>query len=143
MRKLRKGRIMLVAIISAIILIILAILILNKFTNKKPEIPVDEEIQQVYELPETTYSGMEVKNIAMEYLKNNNETMITFEVHNTTGSKVEKQYLDAVLIGPNDEVIATMEYTPIRDLEVNQVQNISVIYDGDVTATKQIKLVKK
>lgn len=142
MKKIRKGKKMLIICFIAIVAIIAVVLIINSIVNKPggTETPVDK--QQVISLPETTYSNMEVKNIEMEYLKNNNETMVTMEIHNTTQNKVEKENLDAILIGPDENVLGQIQ-TYIQKLDVGEQYDISVILKGDLTAAKQIKLIKK
>lgn len=142
MRKIRKGKKMLIIFLIAVVVIIAAIFIVKNIVNKEPETPVTEELPQVIQLPETTYSNMEVKNIEMEYLKNNNETMVTMEIHNTTKNSVSKENLDAILIGPDENVIGQIQ-TYIQKLEPGEQYDISVILKGDLTATTQIKLVKK
>ena len=141
MKKMRKGKKMLLLLIIAIIVVIATIVIINIVNrHKEPEVP--EEVNQVIPLPETTYSDMQVKNIQMEFLKDNNETMVSMEIHNTTSVKVENESLDAILIGPDDNTLGQLQ-TYIKSLDVGEQYNISVILKGDLTATKQIKLVKK
>ena len=144
MKKIRKGKKMLILIAIAVIVIIVAILIITKIANKKPETPGTsaEGQQQVIPLPETTYSEMEVRNIQMEYLKNNNETMVTMSIYNTTSNKVEDENLDAILIGPDENVLGKIQ-TYIQKLDVGEQYDISVILKGDLTSAKQIKLEKK
>ena len=133
----------LLLILIVVVVIIGAILIINKWVGE-PEKPVDPDEQSpIIELPNTTYSEMEVKNIHMEYLKDNDETVVRFDILNTTSEKVENQKFTTVLIGPDDEVLAEMPFTPIQDLDVGQQHALEVIFDGDVTATKQIKLIQK
>ena len=144
MKKVRKGKKMLILISIAIILIIVATLIIIKVVHKKgktPETPV-EETQQVIQLPETTYSSMQVKNIRMEYLKNNNETMVKMSIYNTTSNKVKDENLDAILIGPDGNVLGKIQ-TFIKKLDVNEQYDISVVLKGDLTSAQQIKLEKK
>ena len=82
------------------------------------------------------------RNIQMEYLKNNNETMVTMSIYNTTSKKVEDENLDAILIGPDENVLGTIQ-TYIQKLDVNEQYDISVILKGDLTSATQIKLEKK
>ena len=141
MKKMRKGKKMLLILLIAIVVVIAAIVIINIVNRHKgPEVP--EETRQVIPLPETTYSDMQVKNIQMEFLKDNNETMVSMEIHNTTSVKVENESLDAILIGPDDQTLGQLQ-TYIKGLDVGEQYNISVVLKGDLTATKQIKLVKK
>ena len=130
MKKVRKGKKMLILISIAIILIIVATLIIIKVVHKKGK------------TPETTYSSMQVKNIRMEYLKNNNETMVTMSIYNTTSNKVKDENLDAILIGPDGNVLGKIQ-TFIKKLDVNEQYDISVVLKGDLTSAQQIKLEKK
>lgn len=141
MKKIRKGKKMLLILLIAIVAIIATILIVN--IVKKQNEPVEPEYKdEVIPLPETTYSNMQVKNIQMEYLRNNNETMVTMEIYNTTTNTVENENLDAILIGPNEDVLGKMQ-TYIKKLSPGEQYDISVVLKGDLTATTQIKLVKK
>ena len=142
MKKMRKGKKMLLFLIIAIIVIIAAILIINLVRNVKPGPQVPEEKEQIIKLPETTYSNMEVKNINMQYLKDNDETIVEMEIHNTTDVKVEDEDLDAILIGPNEEILGQLP-TYIQSLDVGEQYNISVIMKGDLTQAKLIKLMEK
>ena len=142
MKKVRKGKKMLITALIAVIVVIAIILIVVQVRkNTKPSVPTEED-NQVIALPKTTYSGMEVSNIYMEYLKDNNETMITMTVTNTTSQKVEKEVFNTILIGDKENVLGQMGYTTISNLDVGEQHNISVIYKGDLTGTKQIKLEK-
>ena len=142
MKKVRKGKKMLITALIAVIVVIAIILIVVQVRkNNKPSTPTEED-NQVIALPKTTYSGMEVSNIYMEYLKDNNETMITMTVTNTTAQKVEKEVFNTILIGDKENVLGQMGYTTISNLDVGEQHNISVIYKGDLTGTKQIKLEK-
>lgn len=141
MKKMRKGKKMLLLLLIAIVVVIATVVIINIVNrHKEPEIP--EDVNPVIPLPETTYSDMQVKNIQMEFLKDNNETMVSMEIHNTTSVKVENESLDAILIGPDDNTLGQLQ-TYIKSLDVGEQYNISVVLKGDLTATKQIKLVKK
>ena len=142
MKKIRKGKKMLIILLIAIILIIATVVIVN-IVNKQQETPQGlEEVQQVIQLPETKYNNMDVKNVQMEYLKDNNETIVKMELHNTTENVLENEKINVIWVGPNDEVLGEI-VNPISRLEVGEVVRINVILDGDLTATKQIKLVKK
>lgn len=141
MKKIRKGKKMLLILLIAVVVIIATIFIVNTIKNlNKPTEP--EYKDEIIPLPETTYSNMQVKNIQMEYLRNNNETMVTMEIYNTTTNTVENEKLDAILIGPNEDVLGKMQ-TYIKKLSPGEQYDISVVLKGDLTATTQIKLVKK
>ena len=144
MKKIRKGKKMLISLIAivAIIVVVFAIVAITKAVKKNKENQSQEGQETAISLPDTTYSDMEVKNIYMEYLKDNNETMITMTVTNTTSQKVEKEVFNTILIGDKENVLGQMGYTTISNLDVGEQHNISVIYKGDLTGTKQIKLEK-
>ena len=141
MRKARKGKKMLI-MLGIIVIVVSAIFIIKGIIDKKQgEKPIDDE-PQVIALPATTYSNMEVRNIEMEYLKDNDETMVTMEIHNTTTNTVVNEDLDAMLIGANGNVLGQIQ-TYIQELAPEEQYDISVILKGDLTATTQIKLEKK
>lgn len=94
-------------------------------------------------LPETTYSGMEVKNVQMEYLKENDETEIRMEIHNTTSEKIEKESFTVVWIGPNGETLGELGPTSIENLDIGEVCSVSSILSGDLTTTKEVRLIKE
>lgn len=142
MKKIRKGKKKLIILLLIIVAIIATVVIIN--IVKKPKSPEEPEYQDpIISLPETTYSNMEVKNIQMEYLKENNETEIRMEIHNTTSEKVEKEIFTVVWIGPNDEILAELGHTKIEDLDVDEVCSVSNILPGDLTTTKAVKLIKE
>lgn len=147
MKKIRKGKkILLIALIAivAVVIIVVAVKLINE-AGKTPDVPV---VDQYVPLPETTYSEMEVKNIVMELRKGNaqdgkDETVVTFEIHNTTNEKIESQFFEAVLIDDDENVIARMQHNYVKNLDVDEVQRINVVYKGDLTATTHIKLIKE
>ena len=142
MKKMRKGKkILLISLIVLIAAIAIVLIIKNvgKMQHETPEVP---EEAPVILLPETTYSDMQVKNIQMEYLKDNDQTMITMDIFNTTSNKVEKEHFDAILIGSNENVLGQLQ-TYISSLEPGEQCSVSVIYKGDLTETTHIKLKKK
>lgn len=141
MKKVRKGKKMLIILLIAIVAIIATVVIVN--IKKKQQTPSEPEAEsEIIPLPETTYSEMEVKNVQMEYLKDNNETEIKMEIHNTTSNKIDKEKFDVVWIGPNEETLAKIN-TQIKDLDVGEQHNLSVILPGNLTKTKEIKLIEK
>ena len=145
MKKLRKVKKMLITMIIAIIAIILAVVIIVNVVKKKQETPGSEteEQQQIFELPETkTESGMDVQKISMEYLKNNDQTMVTMRITNTTGQKVKEENFKAILIDGSDNVLGSMPTGTSVDLDVGEQCEVTVIYSGDLTATQRIKLEK-
>ena len=145
MKRVRKGRIVLV-ILFTIIIISVATVAIMYFLKKAPQKPQEQEKpveeETVIPLPETTYSNMEVKNITVEYMKNNNQTKLSMEIHNTSKRKVEDEYFNAVLIGNNEETIGQMR-TWIQTLDIGEQYDFEVILEGDLTATKQVKLIEE
>lgn len=141
MKKIRKGKKKLIILLLIIVAIIATVVIIN--IVKKPKAPEEHEDQRkIISLPETTYSDMEVKNVQMEYLKENNQTEIRMEIHNTTSEKIEKEDFDVVWIGQDGQPLTTI-ITQIIDLEVGEQHGVSVVLPGDLTSTKEIKLIKK
>jgi len=136
------GKKLLMVILIAIAIIVAVTLIVTKVINKKTEQPGEEQTP-IIQLPETTYSEMQVKNIQIEYLEEQNKSVLRFDILNTTDEKVESQHFTAILIGANEEILAEMPYVYIQSLDVGQQHALEVIYAGDVTATTQIKLVEK
>lgn len=141
MKKMRKMKKILIILLIAIIAIVATIVIVM-VTNKNKSEKENPQMGQVIELPETTYSDMEVKNIQMEYLKDNDETIVNMEIHNTTEKKVEDESLDALLIGEEENILGQIQ-TYIQELNPGEQYDISVILKGDLTATKQMKLMEK
>lgn len=143
MKKMRKGKKMLVSLIFAIIIIVVAVVLITKIVNKnknKSNSEVQEE-QQVVSLPETTTEkGLDAQNVYMEYLKDNDQTMITMRVVNNTSSKITDEEFNAILIGPDENVLGQLRTGTNTDLDVGDECEISVIYKGNMTSTQRIKL---
>ena len=143
MKKRRKGKKMLLIFLIAIVIGIVGFVVFKFVGNiqQEPETPqVEEEV--IVPLPETTYSEMQVRNVQMEYLKENNETMISMEIDNTTDKVVEDEFLTVVWIGEDENVLEQMD-TWIQRIAPGEQYKISVIEKGDLTSTKQIKLIEK
>ena len=142
-RKIKKGKLILVGVaVVAVIAIIIAIVAAVKNSNNggtpgKDKVGTQEEAV-VYDLPDITYSEMQVTNIEMEYL---NETMVSMIINNTTETPVAQETLTAYLINKDGETLGQTR-TYIDALEPGQQYSISVILKGDLTATTQIKLQK-
>lgn len=143
MKKVRKGKKMLIiALIIIAVIVVATVIIVNivKKNQEKPTTPVEE--QQVIPLPETTYSDMEVKNIQMQYLKEQDKTNLEMTIYNTTDKQVENEKLDAIFIDANENVIAQME-TWIDKLDPGEEYKISVVQNGNLTSATKIKLMEK
>ena len=140
-RKVRKGKkmlgIILIAIIAIIILVVAIVLIVRNVNNN--EETTGEEQQSVIPLPDTTYSDMEVSNIYMEYLDDQDQTMVSMSILNTTQNAVENESLNAILVGADGEVLGQMQ-TWIQSLGVGEQYDISVILNGNLTGTQSIQL---
>ena len=140
-RKVRKGKkmlgIILIAIIAIIILVVAIVLIVRNVNNN--EETTGEEQQSVIPLPDTTYSDMEVSNIYMEYLDDQDQTMVSMSILNTTTAPVENESLNAILVGADGEVLGQMQ-TWIQSLAVGEQYDISVILNGNLTGTQAIQL---
>ena len=145
-RKLKKGKIAVVAIAVVAIIAIIVVVLIVKNNNggtgliKKP-LKDTQDKTVVYDLPETTYSDMQVTNIEMEYLVDNNETMVSMVINNTTETPVMQETLTAYLIDKSDNTIGQTR-TYIESLNPGEQYSISVVLKGDLTATTQIKLQK-
>lgn len=137
MKKVRKDRVMMVAAIVIAVIAIIAIIIINPFEKT-------EEIEEptIVALPSTTYSNMEVTNVEMEYLKENNETMVSMIINNTTQNTVVEDAFDAIWVNEDGQVIGQIE-TYIDKLEPGKQCSISVVLKGDLRATTAIKLQEK
>ena len=143
MKKVRKGKKMLISLIAivAIIVVVFAIVAITKAVKKNKENQSQEGQETAISLPDTTYSDMEVKNIYMEYLKDEDKTMVSMSILNTTDTKVEDESLNAILIGSDENVLGQMQ-TWIQSLDVGEKYDISVIINGNLTGTKVVKLEK-
>ena len=143
MKKVRKGKKMLISLIAivAIIVVVFSIVAITKAVKKNKENQSQEGQETAISLPDTTYSDMEVKNIYMEYLKDEDKTMVSMSILNTTDTKVEDESLNAILIGSDENVLGQMQ-TWIQSLDVGEQYDISVILNGNLTGTKVVKLEK-
>ena len=140
MKKRSKKRIFLLIIVIAIIAVIITIVV-NSNKNKTKE-EDNNQSNPLYDLPDTSYSNMEVKYVQMEYLKDNDETMVSFQIDNTTNLKVTNEMMNVLFINDNGEVLGTMQ-TQIDELDPGDQTNVSLIYKGDITGTTVIKLEKE
>ena len=143
-RQIKKGKIILVA--SIIVIIAIVGVIIFKLVNKNTESGNKGKEQQqqeavVYDLPDVTYSDMQVTNIEMEYLEDNNETMVSMIINNTTENAVSNETLTAYLIDANGQTVGQTK-TYIASLAPGGQYSISVILKGNLSTTTQIKLQK-
>ena len=110
----------------------------KKNDNSKVENTVDNQ------LPDTVYKtsndkNMEVTQIVLDYLEENNETMVSMVITNTTDEAVEDEWLDAILISSEGKAIGSSP-TYISNLAVGEECNSSVVLKGDLRDTKSIRL---
>lgn len=134
-----KKVIILIAIVIAVVLIVVLIASLVNKSKKPTDDSQNEEQNIVRDLPDTKYSDMTVNNVQMEYLKQNNETMVSMTINNTTNRKVVNERVTVLLLNESGEVLDKMN-TFFDSLDINEQYNISVIFKGDVTSTTQIVL---
>lgn len=134
-----KKVIILIAIVIAVVLIVVLIASLVNKSKKPTDDSQNEEQNIVRDLPDTKYSDMTVNNVQMEYLKQNNETMVSMTINNTTNRKVVNERVTALLLNESGEVLDKMN-TFIDSLDINEQYNITVIFKGDLTSTTQIVL---
>lgn len=140
MRKLRKGKKMLTLIAIAVVVVIILVIAIVMIVRKGGgETTVEEQQQTAIPLPDTTYSNMEVTDIYMEYLDSQDQTMVSMSILNTTENAVENESLNAILLGADGEVLGQMQ-TWIQSLGVGEQYDISVILNGNLTATQSIQL---
>lgn len=139
MRKKNKKKLLLLLVTLLLIIAVIVIINVNK-DKTKTETPSDTN--PVYDLPDTSYSNMEVKYVQMEYLKNMNQTMVSFQINNTTTATIENENVNVLFINDNGEVLGTMT-TLINKLAPGEETAVSVIYKGDITGTTVIKLEKE
>lgn len=143
MKKIRKGKKIL--IIFWVMLLIAAVTIIISFVTKKQQEPEKlpvEEVSPVIPLPDTTYNDMEVRNVQMEYLEDQNKTIVKMEMYNTTKSVVENERINVVWVGQDEQVLGQIE-THVKNLKAGEQVNMNVILSGDLTATQRINLIKK
>ena len=73
MRKKNKKKLLLLVVTLVLIIAVIVIIINVNKDKTKTETPSDTN--PVYDLPDTSYSNMEVKYVQMEYLKNMNQVL--------------------------------------------------------------------
>lgn len=140
-REIKKGKLIIAGIIVVAIIAIIVCLVIKKDDTQGGKEQTGDGQENVYELPDLTYSDMQVTNVEMEYLPDNNQTMVTFLINNTTQNNVSKESLTAYLIDSNEETVGQIK-TYIEALAPGEQYSISVVMTGNLTSTAQIKLVK-
>ena len=140
-----KKRKVLVTIVMILIVLAIGVGIffaVNKFIEKDNK-NNNENIEQneVFDLPDITYSNMQVKDIEMEFLKETTETMVSMVIENTSENKIEKEKVNAILLDKDGNTLGQTQ-TYIEILDVGEQYRISVVLKGDLTATTAIQLQK-
>ena len=130
-----------IPVIAVIVIIIVVIAIIMIVRNGSDDDSTQEGQQTVISLPDTTYSDMEVTDVYMEYLEDQDQTMVSMSILNTTTNPVENERLNAILVGADGEVLGQMQ-TWIQSLGVGEEYDISVILNGNLTGTQSIQLDK-
>lgn len=144
MKNVRKGKkILIITLIAIAIIVIATVIIVNIVKNNKETPTTPTTQQQVIPLPETTYSDMEVKNISMQYLADQDKTLVEMSIYNTTDKTFENEKLDAIFIDANENVLAQMETLIANELKPGEQYDINVVQKGNLTATTRIKLQEK
>ena len=139
-KRIKKAILIVCLVIAVIAIILILVKVLNK--NNDDSISLDEGQRELYTLPDTSYSGMEVSNVEMEYLKEDESTMVTMRITNTTDLKVENENFTAVLLNSNGDVLGSVP-TSIETIEAGGVYEVSVVIRGDLTSATQVKLEKQ
>lgn len=142
MKKVRKGKKILITLIMLVIaVVVITIIVQVNKNNKDKDIANEQKENQIISLPETTTaSGMDAQNVYMEYLQDQDRTMVTMRITNNTSKKVTDEEFTAILIGSDENVLGQMRTGTNTDLDVGEQCEISVIYKGNMTSTQRIKL---
>lgn len=140
-KKVKKA--IIIIILAAIIIAGIVVLIIN--ANKNKENVTEEnntvEEQSVYKIPNTEYEGMEVTHNQVEYLKYNNQTVVTIRIKNTSGRATESQIVHVIFYDKDGNEL-TNSMTPIKELEIDEELENSMILSGDFSAIAEIKIEK-
>lgn len=144
-RKSKKIRIIAIGLIIAILVIALIVVLVTKSGNNQPEQDkntVEEGNPSVYKLPSTSYKGVEVTNIELEYRKELNQTILTMMMKNASDSKIEGQLVDAVFYD-KDNIELLRASTVIEPMEVGGESSTSIILTGDFSTINKVEIIQK
>lgn len=130
-------------LIIVLILIMLIIAIIAIIKSRKKETPPDTTEPKMVgtQLEDTTYEEMKVTNIELQYLEENNETMVTMLIVNNTERDVEKEHLIATLLNSEGRQLKTTR-TYIESLPKGKEYSISIVLKGNLNETTNILLKK-
>lgn len=147
MRRAKRGKkvkkiIAIVILLALIITGIVALAInLSKNNNNTEEANNTVVEENVYKLPNTEYAGMEVTHNQVEYLKYNNQTVVTIRIKNTSGNATEFQAVKVIFYDKEGNELTT-SMTTIKELEVDEELENSMILSGDFSSIAEIKIEK-
>ena len=140
-KRTKKMKIILACVLLVILIIVIAV-VANKFSGKKndPNAPVETDKSISYNLPSTTYNNMEVKDVQLEYLKEQKQTMVTMLIKNTTGAAItgQQSFIVSFLDANNVELLNAA--TVIEALDIDAETSVSLILTGDFTSIKKVTL---
>lgn len=139
MEKLSSKKIILITIISLVVIavVILGVILFakNKGENK------DNTRTGAISLTESEFEALKIKNIEVTYKEDTSETVIDFEIENTTDKSVEKQTIDIQLLDENEGVIAGVQ-TYVETIDPKGSHKVDLMLAGNIEGIKKIKLVK-
>jgi len=141
-RKLKKVKLIIVIAVGLLLVsaIIAAIVInINKPKEEKPREVIETEEKKIYSLPDTQFNGMQVTHVELEYLKPNNQTMVTMTIKNSTGTKTERKAFNVFFYDANNVELLNAG-TVIEGLEPNVESSTSIILTGDFTSITRVEL---
>ena len=148
MKKQNKVLIILIVILLIILISIVAAFLVENKKNQNATIdentnitPNDAETEM--SLPNTKYKELEVTDIAMEYFPDNDETAVTMTINNNTEDTVENEVFNTILTGKNGEILGQIEDTAIALVYAGSKEQVTIVYSGNLTSAKGIKLEEK
>lgn len=137
----KKSKKTLIIIILLIVVIAIVAIIKGRKKEDTPEVTIGEQKMVGTQLQDTTYEEMKVKNIVLEYLEANNETMVSMVIENTTSRNVEKEKVIATFLNADGKQLTSMP-TTINSLQSGKECSISIVIKGNLTETTNITLKK-
>ncbi len=138
-KKLKTIIIMVVLLIIIVVAIVL--IVKNRKKEETPPATTNQPEMVGTVLQDTTYEQMQVKNIVLECLEENNETMVSMVIVNTTKRNVQQEKLTATLIDEDGKQLGSIR-TLIDSLPSGGEYSISIVLKGNLSETKNIVLNK-
>ena len=147
MKKQNKVLIILIGILLIILISIVAAFLVENKKNQNATInentnttPSTNDAETEMSLPNTKYKELEVTDIAMEYFPDNDETAV---INNNTEDTVENEVFNTILTGKNGEILGQIEDTAIALVYAGSKEQVTIVYSGNLTSAKGIKLEEK